>query len=413
MADRLKICFVSRRFFPAISGMSVYAANLLRELVRMGHDVTMISQYRGDEAGTRIYGGGPPPLVPGVRVVGLEALGEQSGGNFEEDVETMVETIVTEHGESPFDIIHAQYAYPTGLAAMEASRKLGAPNLVSIQGGDGHWIGGCCGTHKKAMLAVLGHADALLIPTRSFADEVTENHDTPSERFTIIPNAVDTSRFEPSEDRKLGELPDEPTLLYHGRVDRRKGVLVLLDAFADLAPERPGLRLTVSGIGPDVDAVSDRVRELGLQDRVNLLGYASYDEAPAVYRRGDVFVSPTFAEGFSNTILEAMAAGLPIVSTRAVGVIDCLRHGENALLAEPGSAGGLAAELSRMLDDAPLRGRLTEQALHEVRTLYSWPTVAQQIVGVYEDLLGTHPDTEWSADGPVEPCRFRETPHLL
>jgi glycogen(starch) synthase len=409
----LRICFVSRRFFPAISGMSVYAANLLGELVRMGHDVTMISQYRGDELGTRVYGGGPPPPVPGVRVVGLEALGEQSGGNFEEDIATMVETIVAEHGEGPFDVIHAQYGYPTGLAAMEAGRKLELPNLVSIQGGDGHWIGGCCATHKRAMLAVLGHAGALLIPTRSFADEVTENHGTPPERFTIIPNAVDTARFEPVGGRKLGEISDEPTLLYHGRVDRRKGALVLLDAFADLARERPGVRLAVSGIGPDSDAVAARVRELGLDENVELLGYASYDEVPAVYRRGDVFVSPTFAEGFSNTILEAMAASLPIVSTRAVGVVDCLRHGENALLAEPGDAGSLAAELRRMLDDPPLRASLTEQALHEVRTLYSWPTVAGEIVGVYGDLFGTRPDTGWSADGPIEPCRFRETPHLL
>ena len=173
------------------------------------------------------------------------------------------------------------------------------------------------------------------------------------------------------------------------------------------------MRLAVSGIGPDSDAVAARVNELGLDENVELLGYASYDEVPAVYRRGDVFVSPTFAEGFSNTILEAMAAGLPIVSTRAVGVVDCLRHGENALLAEPGSPESLALELGRMLDDASLRGRLTEQALHEVRTLYSWPSVAEQIVGVYRDLLGTRPDTDWSVDGPVEPCRFRETPHLL
>jgi hypothetical protein len=54
----MRLCFISRRFFPAISGMSVYAANLLRELVRMGHDVTMVSQYRGDERGTKVYGGG-------------------------------------------------------------------------------------------------------------------------------------------------------------------------------------------------------------------------------------------------------------------------------------------------------------------------------------------------------------------
>ena len=412
MADGLRICFVSRRFYPTISGMSVYADNLLRELVRMGHSVTMVSQYRGDELGRRVYGGGPPPEVPGVRVVGLESLGEQDGGDFERDIDTMVSTIVAEHEERPFDVIHAQYGYPTGLAAMEASRVLGVPNLVSIQGGDGHWIGSCCGTHKRAMLAVLGHAGALLIGSRSFAEEVTQNHGIPPESFTIIPNAVDTSRFTPLEDRPLGALSEEPLLLYHGRVDRRKGVLVLLDAFAELNGER-ALRLAVSGIGPDLDAVTGRVGELGLEGKVEIVGYSPNDEVPSVYRRGEVFVTPTFAEGFSSTILEAMSTGLPIISTRAVGVVDCLRHEENALLSEVGDAGSLAAEIRRMLDDDALREHLAAQGLQEARTLYSWPAIAGRIVDVYRELLGTRPDVDWSADGPIEPCRFRETPHLL
>ena len=79
--NTLRVCFISRRFFPAISGMSVYAANLLRELVAGGHDVVMISQYRNDPAGSAIYGGGPPPAVPGVKVIGLESLGEQEVGH--------------------------------------------------------------------------------------------------------------------------------------------------------------------------------------------------------------------------------------------------------------------------------------------------------------------------------------------
>jgi glycogen(starch) synthase len=408
----VRVCFISRRFFPAISGMSVYAANLLRELVNLGHDVTMVSQYRGDELGTRVYGGGPPPEVPGVRVIGLESLGEQAGGDFERDISAMVETIVAEHRECPFDVIHAQYGYPTGLAALEASRELGVPNVVSIQGGDGHWVGTCCGTHKRAMLAVLGHAGALLIGSRSFAHEVTENHGTPPGRFTIIPGAVNTHRFAPVKGRAPGALSGEPVLLYHGRVDARKGALVLLDAFSKLAAERP-LKLIVSGIGPDAERVAESVRELGLESSTELSGYASYDEAPSVYRRGDIFVSPTFAEGFSNTILEAMATSLPVVSTRTVGVVDCLRHEENALLTEPGDAEGLAATLRRMLDEAPLRGRLAEEASREAHTLYAWPAVAKQIADVYKDLDGTYPDVSWTAEGPVEPCRFRETPHLL
>lgn len=429
----MRICFVSRRFFPTISGMSVYALNLLRELVNMGHDVTMISQYRGDEPGTRVYGGGPPPLVPGVHVIGLEALGEQNGGDFERDIGTMVETIIAQHRRQPFDIVHAQYGYPTGLAAIEASKQLGVPNLVSIQGGDGHWVGTCCATHKQAMLAVLNYAGALLIGSRSFAAEVKHNHGTPIERFTVVPGAVDVGRFTPRPDWQPGQFrdPDQPVLLYHGRVDRRKGALDLVDAFAAL-PQRPGARdletersrrspspqplapgLIVSGIGPDSDAVAARVAELGLHDRVSLSGYADYATVPLVYHRGDVFVSPTYAEGFSNTILEAMASGLPIVSTASVGVVDCLRHDQNALLVDPGDVAGLAAAIERMIADDALRTRLARAAYDEARRLYSWPTVARQIVGVYEQLRGTQPDVGWQLDDTIAPCRFRKEPHLL
>ena len=193
----MRILFFSRRYFPAISGMSVYAQNLLGELVKLGHDVTMISQYRGDEAGTRVYGGGPPPPLSGVKIIGLEALGEQEPGFacWERDIETMIETGLREHAAKPFDIVHAQYGYPTGLAAIEFSRKTGIPNVVSIQGGDGHWVGPCCETHRLAMRAVLDHAGALLIGSRSFALEVEENHGVSTDGFKFVPGAVNCERF--------------------------------------------------------------------------------------------------------------------------------------------------------------------------------------------------------------------------
>ncbi len=413
----MRICFISRRYFPAISGMSVYAQNLLRALAAMGHDVVMISQYRGDEAGTRVYGGGPPPLLPGVKVIGLEAVGEQEPfANWERDIQTMVEVAAAEHAEKPFDLVHAQYGYPTGLAALEVSKRLGIPNVVSIQGGDGHWVGPCCMTHRDAMQTVLNHAGALLIGCRSFAEEVVGNHGTDLSKFTIVPGAVDTSRFFPRDGWAAGELldPDVPVLVYHGRVDRRKGALDTLDAVANLVAEGRRLRLIVSGIGPDSDAVAERVRALGLEAHTEITGYAEYDAAPNVYRLGDIFLSPTYAEGFSNTILEAMASGLPVVSCFAVGVVDCLRDGENGLLVTPGDIPALTQAVARLLDDADLRRRLTEAAYDEAKRLYSWPVIAAQIAGIYEHLRGTTPDLSWTFDTPPDPsCRFRTAPHLL
>ena len=423
----MRVCFISRRFFPAISGMSVYALNLLRQLAADGHDVVMVSQYRADADGVGVYGGGPPPAVAGVRVVGLESVGEQAVGlglpaDFEADVAAMVAAVEREHEAAPFDVIHAQYGYPTGLAALEASRKLGVPNVVSIQGGDGHWVGGCCTTHKAAMRAVLNHAGAVLIGSESFAAEVSGHHATLRDRFTIVPGATDVDRFRPRLDRPVGALGQPATLLYHGRVDLRKGVVELIDAFALLIESGRDLRLVVSGIGPDVAAVGERVELLALGDRVELLGYASYEQAPRVYHQGDLFVSPTYSEGFSNTILEAMAAGLPIVSTRTVGVVDCLVDGRDALLVEPRDVDGLTWAIARLLDDDALRTRLARQALAEVRTSYSWPAVVRQIERVYAEVADRPIDDSWQVDCDVArasvtladlSCRFRAQPHLL
>ncbi len=409
----MRICFVSRRFFPAISGMSVYAVNLLRELVRAGHDVTMISQYRGDAFGTKVYGGGPPPPVPGVRVIGLEQIGEQTDGDFERDIDTMVETIAAEHVREPFDVIHAQYGYPTGWAAALAANRFGVPVVVSIQGGDGHWVGSCCETHRIAMQRVLDGADALLIGGRSFVEEVSERLGTRRERFTIVPGAVDTARFRPADEARVGDAPHPVRLLYHGRVDRRKGALDVLDALDILRRRDIPFAATFSGIGPDLEACQERAATLDFGAAVRFTGYADYETVPAIYRDADIFLSPTYGEGFSNTILEAMASGLANLSCFAVGVNDCLRDGENGLLVEPGDISAQAAALERLVTDHALRRRLARAGLEECRRVYSWDSVGRRIQDVYAEVVRAGAKPAIDAALPMTPCRFRAEPHLL
>jgi glycosyltransferase involved in cell wall biosynthesis len=203
-------------------------------------------------------------------------------------------------------------------------------------------------------------------------------------------------------------------LLYHGRVDRRKGALDLLEALGLLRDRAVPFAATISGIGPDSQPCRDLAEALGLgSDLVRFTGYADYGSVPARYREADIFVSPTYAEGFSNTVLEAMASGLAILSCRAVGIVDCLHHGQDALLTEPGDVPELAAALERLIGDGELRRRLGAAALAECRTTYSWQAVAQTIMSVYGDLAGHPPDLSFSPDLPLTPCRFRAEPHLL
>lgn len=407
----MRICFVSRRFFPAISGMSIYASNLLRELVANGHDVTMISQYYDGDHAT-VYGGGPPPAVPGVKVIGLAALGEQDHGDFERDIETMIAAVRREHYGAPFDILHAQYGYPTGWAVLLASAEIGVPCVVSIQGGDGHWVGSCCRTHFQAFGRVLDHAGALLIGGESFISEVSERMSVPRARFTRVPGAVDTSSFKPGHE--VGTIAARPHLLYHGRVDRRKGVLDFIAAVGLLRDWKVDCRATISGIGPDVEAAQAIAAEMQFHDQeLCFTGGTEYADTPAVYAGADIFASPTYSEGFSNTILEAMASGLPVASCEVVGVTDCLRHDDNGLLSQAGDIAAHAAALRRLIEDDGLRRRIASRALADCRANYSWSIVGRRVVEVYEELRGTAPERGFSRALVASPCRFRVQPHLL
>ncbi len=404
--------------------MSVYARNMTRALAERGHEVVMISQYREDAKGVGIYGGGPPPAEPWMQVHGLRSFGEERAdrhtpADFEGDTQALIDQALHHHQEQPFDVVHAQYCYPTGLAALEVSRQLGIPNVVSIQGGDGHWVGLCCTTHQQAMQAVLNHAGALVIGCQSFADEVVHNHGISPERLTIVPGATNVTQFTPT--RPLGTLRSPARLLYHGRIDQRKGVLDFVRAGRQLRDADEAVHLVISGIGPDAEAARQLVRELALEDHTTFLGAAPYDEAARVYAQGDLFISPTYAEGFSNTILEAMASGLPIVSTRTVGVVDCLQDGRDAALVAPGDVDALARATQRMLHDAPYRVGLAQRAYEEVTSLYTWPVVAAQLEAIYHQVRRAPLDHTWQTNFDIHApvgqadlsCRFRQDPHLL
>jgi glycosyltransferase involved in cell wall biosynthesis len=221
-----------------------------------------------------------------------------------------------------------------------------------------------------------------------------------------VPGAVDTERFTPGEPHATGPV----RILYHGRVDRRKGVLDFLQALALVYGDR---QATISGNGPNLDAARTLCGDLGLASRVTLSGYANYVTVPRLYRHHHVFASPTNGEGFSNTILEAMASGLAVLSCRSVGVVDCVRDGSNGLLPESGDIPALARALTRLIGDSALREGLASTALEECRRTYSWQAVGRQIVGIYEELAGTQPKVDFDPDLPLTRCRFRAEPHLL
>jgi phosphatidyl-myo-inositol alpha-mannosyltransferase len=198
----------------------------------------------------------------------------------------------------------------------------------------------------------------------------------------LIPNGVSVRRFE-----KADPLPGWPgpggALGFLGRMDEpRKGLAVLLAAFAVLGPQRPGLRLLIAGPG-DGDEVMSKV-PAPLRDRVILLGQVSEEDKIRVYHSVDVFCAPnTGGESFGIVLAEAMAAGAPIVASDLDAFHMVLRGGEAGDLFAVDDAGELAAAAGQLLDDPDRRAELSAAARTAVRA-YDWPSVAREVVQVYE-----------------------------
>ncbi|MFD7992332.1 glycosyltransferase [Streptomyces mexicanus] len=151
-----------------------------------------------------------------------------------------------------------------------------------------------------------------------------------------------------------------------GRLSHEKGVDMLLDAWAEVAPQQPGWTLRIYGRGEAEAELKQRCAELGLEDSVDFAGQT--DDVPGALRASSVFVQSSRGEGFPLVLLEAMACGVPCVAFDcAPGVREIVTHEEDGLLARPGNTSELARHLVRLMSDEQLRDTFGEQALANVR----------------------------------------------
>jgi glycosyltransferase involved in cell wall biosynthesis len=184
---------------------------------------------------------------------------------------------------------------------------------------------------------------------------------------------------------ELGLGPGDRLLVSVGNLYPVKGHTHLIDALALLAGRHPTLHLAIAGRGHLEETLSARSHDLGLGERVHLLGLRS--DIPAVLGAADVFVLPSLSEGLPLALLEAMFAGRPIVASDVGEVSVALAQGKAGLLAEPANPAALAASLDRLLSDPEYARDLGECATRHAVAVYDVSRMVCRYVGVYEELL--------------------------
>lgn len=214
----------------------------------------------------------------------------------------------------------------------------------------------------------------LVISTSQYCCQMIHQHyGVPLDHMRIVPEGIDCSRWQAlahSVER------DPWTILCVARQYPRKHVADLIRAFALVVPSLPQARLVIIGDGPQHDALRALTYELALEPYVRLLGALPDDHAVrAWYGRAAVFCLPSVQEGFGIVFLEAMASGLPVVSTSAAAIPEVVPHGQAGILVPPGDILALARALNELLTNAQLRLRYRDFCLRHVQQ-YDWQRVA-------------------------------------
>lgn len=220
----------------------------------------------------------------------------------------------------------------------------------------------------------------------------------PAERIDVVHNGVDFGGLRRERDPRLRATltggREQPVIVTPARLDPDKGLDVLIEAAAQV----PDVRFAVAGDGPERDALTRRIAELGLEDRVLLLGWR--DDVASLLAASDLFVLPSRNEALSISVLEAMSAGCPVVATDVGGTSEAILDGETGLLVHPGDAGALARAISGLLADAEKRRALAASARDRAEREFSAAAMVSRTTAIYDELLGTsaagHADDELS-----------------
>jgi len=347
-------------------GVQAHVRDLTEALLRIGHDVSVLAPA-DDETPLPAY------VVPAGRAIPVRYNGSVARVNFGFLSAARVRRWIR---EGDFDVLHAHEPVAPSLSVLacwaasgpmvatfhtanERSRMMSVafPILQSAL----EKVGGRIAVSEDARRTLVGHlgGDAVLIP-----------------------NGVSVHRF-----AAASPLPGWPgdggALGFLGRIDEpRKGLPVLLEAFELLATERPGLRLLVAGPGDVAEARRD-VRP-ALRERVVFLGQVSEADKARVYHSVDVFVAPNLGgESFGIVLLEAMAAGTPLLASDLDAFAQVLDGGRAGALFTAGDSAALAAGAKDLLDAPAQRAAYTTAAQDVVRR-YDWDTVVHDVLAVYE-----------------------------
>ncbi len=232
----------------------------------------------------------------------------------------------------------------------------------------------CSEKKKQEVRKIFNLADTVVVLSTQWLDWVERILECP-ERAVVVYNSV--PEVPPSKSER-----DPNLILFLGRIGPRKGAEDLINAFARISKDFPEARLALGGDG-DIEAFKRLVSTLGLDDRIDFLGWVSGDEKSRWLRQAGIYALPSYNEGFPMGVLEAMSAGATVLASRAGGIPDAITHKKEGLLVEAGDVDGIAECLRMLLSDEDLRSMYAAQAKNKFLNNFSPDVIFPQLDSIY------------------------------
>ncbi len=251
----------------------------------------------------------------------------------------------------------------------------GTPVIVNYRGGDAERF---FQAEFAWLRPTLARADAVLVPSE-FLAAVFAKWAVPTE---IVPNIIDLARFKPAKGKERGH-----HLIVTRNLEDIYDIPNALRAFAAIRRVHADARLTVAGSGPRLASLEKLCAELGVADAVRFTGRLDNEDIVDLYLNADLLLNPSLVDNMPISLLEAMASGVPIVSTNVGGIPHLVEDGKNAILVAPGEPAAMAAAACSVLGDGKLAERLCQAGL-ETATRFAWSQVRGQLFSVYARALG-------------------------
>lgn len=265
------------------------------------------------------------------------------------------------------------------------SKILGKRVILHIHSGEFHLFYSERGKLQSRFIRkVLDSADKIVVLTEQWLKNIKKM--TSNENISILYNPVNCAVFNINRNGKYHNHNKEKIVLFAGELCRKKGIYTIIQAIPSILTKYKKVKFILAGKG-EIEKVKKICKEMGIQNNVCLHGFVAGEKKIKVFAEADIYILPSYNEGLPVSVLEAMASGLPIITTPVGGIPEAVKNGINGFLIEPGNSEMLADKILKLLKDDELRKNMGRKSLKIVKEKFDINIIDEQLSNIYEEFL--------------------------